>query len=330
MPEPEAPPTLPSRSSAVPVSIGAAAAGLVAGLLAGFAAFDRGKDIERLTGEVAWARQEGDDKIAASRSDFMRILDASKEETRKQLEGAKAEAEKARVQSEQSRDAILAKLEANASEHRAQVQKIEAELKKKPAETPRAPQAFALFNGQDLEGWEGVGGALDNWKVEGGNLICTGGKGAKWISTKEEFGDFELSLEYNLSEGGNSGLFIRTPRKGDPAYVGMELQIIDDLGYEEKHKAKLKEWQFTASIYAVVAPSKSAVKKAGEWNHIRVRAEGRLVSIWVNGQRVIDADTGGYAEGKPPLKERPIRGYIGLQNHGARLEFRNIQIKKLD
>jgi hypothetical protein len=329
MSEPEAPPSpAPTKPSPAPV-VAAVIAGVAAGLFAGFVTFDRSREIQALKGDVSQARKEAHDSLASARLEFDKNLTAARNEAREEVVAAKTEA---RAHAADVRAEAQKKIDALQAQHDLQVRKLEAEVKRAldAGVSPRSSAPLALFNGKDLDGWEGVGGPLDNWKVEEGLLVCTGGKGSRWISTKEQFGDFELSLEFKLSEGGNSGLFIRTPRQGDPAYVGMELQIIDDEGYEIKHNAKLKDWQKTASIYAVVAPAKSTVKKAGEWNHMRARAEGRLISVWVNGIRVIDADTGGYVEGKPPLKERPLRGYIGLQNHGARLEFRNIQLRKLD
>jgi hypothetical protein len=179
-----------------------------------------------------------------------------------------------------------------------------------------------LFNGKDLSGWEAVGGSADCWTWEDGKVVCKGGKGG-WLCTKEQYGDFELEVEYNCPKDGNSGVFIRAPREGHTSKVGMEIQLLDDDA--EIHK-NIKPFQHTASIYGVVAPSKAVQKKAGEWNTMRIRCKGDQVTITLNGEKVVDADMSAFEE----LKSRPRKGYIGLQNHGSGLEFRNVRLKKLD
>lgn len=178
-----------------------------------------------------------------------------------------------------------------------------------------------LFNGKDLSGWEAVGGPADCWEWKDGKVVCKGGKGG-WLCTKEQYGDFELEVEYNCPKDGNSGVFIRAPREGHTSKLGMEIQILDDDA--EIHK-NIKPFQHTASIYGVVAPSKPAQKKVGEWNTMRIRCKGDQVTVTLNGEKVVDADMSAF----PDLKDRPRKGYIGLQNHGSGLEFRNVRLKVL-
>lgn len=179
-----------------------------------------------------------------------------------------------------------------------------------------------LFNGKDLSGWEAVGGSADCWAWENGRVVCKGGKGG-WLCTKEQYGDFEIELDYNCPKDGNSGVFIRAPREGHTSKVGMEIQILDD---DAKIHEKIKPFQHTASIYGVVPPSKPAQKPAGEWNTIHIRCKGDQVTVTLNGEKVVDADMNAHDE----LKGRPRKGFIGLQNHGSGLEFRNVRLKKLD
>jgi hypothetical protein len=179
-----------------------------------------------------------------------------------------------------------------------------------------------LFNGKDLSGWDAVGGSADCWAWEDGKVVCKGGKGG-WLCTKEQYGDFEFEVEYNCPKDGNSGVFIRAPREGHTSKDGMEIQMLDDDA--EIHK-NIKPFQHTASIYGVVAPSKAVQKKAGEWNTMHIRCKGDQVTITLNGEKVVDADMNAFEE----LKSRPRKGYIGLQNHGSGLEFRNVRLKKLD
>ena len=185
-----------------------------------------------------------------------------------------------------------------------------------------------LFNGKDLTGWQGMQGPPDNWGVKDGVLACTGGKGAQWLATEEEFADFDLSLEFKLPVNGNSGVFIRAPRKGTPYVDGMEIQLLDDYGEKWKN---LKPDQFTGAIYAAVAPSRRVTRKAGEWQVMRILCVGRSCAVWVNGEQIIKADldkvAAKYGQKVPGVKRNS--GLIGVQNHGDPVSFRKIVIKKL-
>ena len=196
------------------------------------------------------------------------------------------------------------------------------------AQVVEADEGRALFNGKDLTGWQGMQGAPDNWGVKNGLLTCTGGKGAQWLATSEEFADFDLNLEFNLPVNGNSGVFIRAPREGAPWVQGMEIQLLDDYGEKWKN---LKPDQFTGAIYAAVAPSRRVTKKAGEWQTLRILCVGRNCSVWVNGEQVIEADldkvAAKYGRKVPGLKRDS--GLIGVQNHGDPVSFRKIVIKTI-
>lgn len=193
---------------------------------------------------------------------------------------------------------------------------------------PAKDQGKSLFNGKDLTGWQGMQGPATNWGVKEGLLTCTGGKGAQWLATTEEYSDFVLSLEFKLPVNGNSGVFIRAPKKGTPYVDGMEIQLLDDYGEKWKN---LRPNQFTGAIYAAIAPSERATKKAGEWQTMKIRCVGRSCKVWVNGKQIIDADLDKLAaeHGKkiPGLKRNT--GLIGVQNHGDPCSFRNITIKEV-
>lgn len=191
----------------------------------------------------------------------------------------------------------------------------------------KLPKGFtALFNGKDLSGWEEVGGGKKTWGVDDGMLYTEGGKGG-WLSTDREYADFELMLEFRVPPNGNSGVFARTPRQGNPAFEGFEVQVLDD---DATEFGELKPWQFSGSIYATVAPSHRATKAAGEWQTMYIRAQGSKVSVCINGQGIIDADLKDHLD---KLPEHPglarTSGYIGLQNHGSRLDYRNLWIREL-
>ena len=188
------------------------------------------------------------------------------------------------------------------------------------------PKGFeALFNGKDLTGWKATGD-MKKWGAENGVIFCSGGGGG-WLMTEKEFGDFELRLEYKLPKGGNSGVGIRSPLKGDPAYVGMEIQLIDDEGWP----GKLQSWQHTGSIYNVVPSKETKNKPIGEWNQLKIVAKGRQVTIIQNGATLVDANLDDYV--KEHAKKHPgiLRkdGHIGFQSYNLRVEFRNIFLKAL-
>jgi len=193
--------------------------------------------------------------------------------------------------------------------------------------TSGAERGFTpLFNGKNLDGWQGMGGPTSNWAVKDGMLSCTGQKGSQWIATKEEYADFDLRLEYKIPKNGNSGVFIRAPKKGAAWVAGMEIQVLDDFGDKWKN---LKPAQFTGSIYAIQAPSKRVTKKAGAWQTMRIRCEGTNCDVWINGEHVVKGDLAKLAKThtQPGLKRKS--GFIGLQNHASPVHYRNIQIKVL-
>lgn len=182
-----------------------------------------------------------------------------------------------------------------------------------------------LFNGKNLEGWETVG--KQSWEAVDGVLACTG-QGAGWLSTIKEYGDFELELEFWLPPAGNSGVFLRAPREGNPAYNGLEIQVLDDQSdkYED-----LRPEQFTGSVYDVVAASQHVTKPAGEWNTMKIVYRGPHITVTLNDKQVVDADLDKYPDKDathPGLKRK--RGYIGLQNHSSVVQYRNIRLKELE
>ncbi|NOY58538.1 MAG: DUF1080 domain-containing protein [Calditrichaeota bacterium] len=192
-------------------------------------------------------------------------------------------------------------------------------------ELPKQEPRFSgyLFNGKDKTGWKVIGNSPDSWKVEDGILYTSGGGGG-WISTTRQFADFRLELEFRVPPGGNSGVFLRTPRKGNPAYVGMEIQVLDDYAKEYEH---LHPWQYTGSIYGVQAPSMRVTKKANEWQKEIIECKGPHVKVTLNGKEIINANLIDYmdkASTHPGLKRR--KGYIGLQTHTSRVDFRNIKL----
>jgi hypothetical protein len=193
----------------------------------------------------------------------------------------------------------------------------------------------SLFSGKDLTGWrygkrgDGENKAGKGYQVENGVLFCTKGDGGN-LFTEKEYGDFVFRFEFKLEENGNNGVGIRAPLEGDAAYVGMEIQILDDYG--PAYKDKLQPWQYHGSIYDVVPAKRGSLKPAGEWNTEEIYAKGRHIKVTLNGTVIVDANLDDVTD-PDKMKKHPglarTKGHIGFLGHGARVEFRNLRIKEL-
>jgi HEAT repeat protein len=186
----------------------------------------------------------------------------------------------------------------------------------------------SLFNGKSLTGWLGD---KEGYGVEDGKIVVYPGRGSGNLYTEKEYSDFILRFEFRLDPGANNGLGIRAPLEGDAAYAGMELQILDNTA--EKYN-DLQPYQYHGSIYGVVPAKRGHLKPVGEWNEQEVIAEGRRVTVKLNGAVIVDADidaasTPQTMDGKdhPGLKRE--KGHIGFLGHGSCVEFRNLRVKKL-
>jgi hypothetical protein len=194
------------------------------------------------------------------------------------------------------------------------------------AGTARADDWQPLFNGRDLTGWEAVDGPIESWKIESGLLYCSGGGGG-WLSTADQYANFEIELQFRVPAGGNSGVFLRAPREGNPAFAGMEIQILDD---EATEYANLQAFQYCGSLYGIAAPKTRVSKKADEWQKMKIVCNGRKVQVMLNDTLIVDANLDDHKDqqGLHPGINRNV-GYVGLQNHGTRLDFRNIRLRVL-
>ena len=188
-----------------------------------------------------------------------------------------------------------------------------------------------LFNGNNLRGWIGN---TQGYAIKDGIMICDpalGGSGN--LYTEEQYGDFVFRFEFRLLPGANNGLGIRTPSTGNSAYAGMELQILDDAS--PRYTGWLKDYQHHGSIYGVVPAKTGHLKPVGEWNYQEVTAEGKQITIKLNGTTIVDADiekasTPKTVDGKDHPGLKRDKGHIGFCGHGDQVEFRNIRIKPLD
>lgn len=194
------------------------------------------------------------------------------------------------------------------------------------------PGFTSLFDGQTLNGWELIGKRGEGYGVKDGVLYCAAGGGGKLLSTKE-YADFVLRFEFRMPEGGsNNGLGIRTPREGDAAYVGIELQILDEQAALSGKWGQLKESQFHGSVYDVIPAKKGAMKPAGQWNAQEVIVKGRQVKVILNGTTILDADLDSVKDPAVLAKHPGLArtsGHIGFLGHNDYIEFRNIRIKEL-
>jgi hypothetical protein len=202
-----------------------------------------------------------------------------------------------------------------------------------------------LFDGKTTEGWRGY--KMDKmppgWKVIDGALVRVsggaGGKGAGGgddIITVEQFDDFELQLEWKIMDrAGNSGIILRASEDALTSWhTGPEMQILDNAAYPGRNVRQL-----AGACYDLYAAEKDVSRPRGEWNAVRVVADGNRVEHWLNGVKLFE-----YVLGSDDWKERvakskfrnmdrfrnpPTKGHICLQDHTARIEYRNIKIRPL-
>ncbi|KXK28882.1 MAG: hypothetical protein UZ16_OP3001003338, partial [Candidatus Hinthialibacteria bacterium OLB16] len=165
------------------------------------------------------------------------------------------------------------------------------------------------------------GGPQHGWSMNG-DILEFSGSGSSIKLKGRDYGDFILRLEYRLPLGGNSGVLIRQPVQFSSS-EGIEIQVLDDHAPEY---ADIKPYQHAGSIYGVVPAAKDVIKPAGEWNSMEILCLGSRVRSSINGTVLTDANVDDYLG----LKNRPRRGGLGLQNHGSKLEYRHVRMKRLD
>jgi len=186
-----------------------------------------------------------------------------------------------------------------------------------------------LFNGNNLDGW--VGNKLD-YIVEEDHIVIYPDRGGKGnLYTEKEYADFIFRFEFQLTPGANNGLGIRAPLKGNAAYGGFELQIIDNTA--DKY-AELEAYQYHGSLYGVAPAKRGFLKPVGEWNQQEVIVKSTQVKVILNGETILDTDyQDAIDHGTMDHIEHPglLRksGHIGFLGHGDIVRFRNIRIKEL-
>lgn len=211
--------------------------------------------------------------------------------------------------------------------------------KKKGKVKENQPEWTYLFDGSSLDAWRGFkqDSVPAGWSLKD-SLLFTSGKGGDMggdIISREQYEDFKLSLEWKISEGGNSGIFFHVIEDNNPSVYasGPEYQLIDDIGFEYP----LEDWQKTGANYAMhnADTLKKKIMPAGEWNQSGIRVKDGLVTHWLNGEKIVEYNL--WDDGWKTLvssgkwKDYPnyglaAYGHIGLQDHGSEIAFRNIKI----
>ncbi|HEY0548029.1 MAG TPA: DUF1080 domain-containing protein [Verrucomicrobiae bacterium] len=184
-----------------------------------------------------------------------------------------------------------------------------------------------VFNGKNFTGWAGP---VENYEVKDGAVVCKPEKGGT-IYTTEEFGDFVARVEFKVPPGGNNGLAIRYPGKGDTAYGGMcELQVLDD-NYD-KVRGTIDPRQVHGSAYGMVGAQRGYHHPVEEWNFQEVTVKGSNIKVELNGTVILDTDlskvTEFMANSPHPGKDR-TSGHFGFAGHNDPVAFRNVRIKRL-
>jgi len=203
------------------------------------------------------------------------------------------------------------------------------------SETERRTGWVLLFDGKTTSGWMNSDRTPPRTPVEDGSLNPHKAGHYMLVHT-QQWENFVLSLDFKISQGCNSGIFVRThsltPRPGkDVGFNGIEIAIDDTpgAGYHD-----------TGALYDLVKPTKNAMKPVGEWNHIQITSDENRIEVLLNGEHVTHADLSRFTEpNKRPdgsehkfdiaYKNHPQRGYIGLQDHGSPCWFKNIKLKPL-
>jgi len=180
----------------------------------------------------------------------------------------------------------------------------------------------SMFNGKDLDGWKTTG----NWLVEEGNIVALHPRPGEhgwtrydaYLTTARKYKDFVIDLEFKFNKGGNSGVFLRVGDPKSQVDSGFEVQILDTHGKQNVGNHDC------GGVIGTAGPSKNMVKPAGEWNRYIITCQGTQLKVELNGEQIIDLKLDESA-----IKDRPLTGYIGFQDEGKSLWYRNVRIKEL-
>jgi Domain of Unknown Function (DUF1080) len=216
-----------------------------------------------------------------------------------------------------------------------------------PAQDPQAAMLTAeeqsagwrlLFDGKTTAGWRGFKSSTmpAGWQVKDGALTRVAQAGD--IVTDAEFKDFELTLEWKVAPGGNSGIFYRVSEAPELKWVwesGPEMQVLDDA----RHPDGAKPETSAGACYGQYPAPRGVARPAGEWNQVRLVVRGSRVEHWLNGKKIVEYELGSpdwedrvrkSKFARMPRYGREPAGHIALQDHGDWVAYRNIKIRVLD
>jgi hypothetical protein len=199
-----------------------------------------------------------------------------------------------------------------------------------------------LFDGNDMSQWRNFKkeGLNPEWVADDGTMTLTGAGGGD-ILTHKVYGNFDLRLEWKISEGGNSGIFFLVDEDGEMIYSrAPEIQILDDA----RHSDNAIDTHRSGSLYDMMASHPSSHKPAGEWNRVRIVFVDGFLRVWQNRINTVTITIGDsawntllqnskFAQGTNSGFEgfaEARSGHIGLQDHGDPVAFRNIKIREMD
>lgn len=178
-----------------------------------------------------------------------------------------------------------------------------------------------LFNGRNLDNWI-IMGNPEGWAVKEGVIRSEGGKGGNWLRLRWPYSDFILRLQWKVSPGGNSGVFIRCGEAGDPWITGHEIQISNE-------QPPRDDLHCTGSLYGTVAVKPRPDESPDIWHEFEIRAIGKQITVLCDGKICVDANM----EAVEAIRSKPLSGFIGLQDshtgEGGAIEYRNLRIKDL-
>ncbi len=197
-----------------------------------------------------------------------------------------------------------------------------------------------LFNGKNTEGWHTylkptVGAA---WQVVDGALqLDPKAEGQGDLVTDQEYENFELSLDWKIAEGGNSGVIFDVHE--DPTFrstydTGIEMQVLDNINADDNKKDN----HLAGSLYDLKAPSENVAKPAGEWNKAKIRKQNGHLTFYLNNVKIIETQMGS-PEWETLVNNSKFKtwknfakypkGHIALQDHGGQVSYKNISITEL-
>jgi hypothetical protein len=192
-----------------------------------------------------------------------------------------------------------------------------------------------LFDGTTTTGWRGFRQATApvGWQAVDGALTRTGGGGD--LITLDQFANFELAIQWQIAEGGNSGIMFRVSEASEATHLtGPEMQVLDNA----HHPDGGSPLSSAGACYGLYAPSQDVTRPAGAWNDVRLVINGAHIEHWLNGVKIVEYDIGS-PDWLSRLQVSPYRdvatyareprGHIAIQDHGDRVAFRSIKIRPL-